>query len=293
MIYGCILNNRQGLPTVIGNRHLGGAGFLMDKMILEVLLHPPKSASHQPLATDTEIAIDRKDPFYYGPPKNKVWRHVRWYSWNKRHNKDKGSDKKDRGSDNNGRGSDNNGRGSDSNQLRVEREKEEKMMGVWNWTAVAAEGGVVSWSPPQTNVTKKMLIDHCITLQLGGNWCSYHSDWALYDCVMKEKMTVRDKIVINSIKLDKVMHQSRRFLPPGPSPVIGAVNDTDGTISPMGTSPSQQQQQQKFVRYIKDKVMHACIHAHLFLCSCTILTLTRMTHTHTPLSFSYTKPLAA
>ena len=35
--------------------------------------------------------------------------------------------------------------------------------------------------------SQKLLIEHCITLQLGGNWCSYHSDWALFDCVMKEK----------------------------------------------------------------------------------------------------------
>jgi len=121
-----------------------------------------------------------------------------------------------------------------------------------------------------------MLIEHCITLQLGGNWCSYHSDWALYDCVMKEKMFVPE-IVINSIKLDLVMHQSRMFLPPVPSPaVIGSFNDTD-TPSPMGKSPSQQEQQeqreqqQKFVRYIKDKVMHACTHTYSFVCVLPVL----------------------
>ena len=249
---------------MIGSRHLGGAGFLIDKMILEVLLQPPKSPSHQPLVTDTELAIDRKDPFYYGPPKNKVWRYVRQYTWTKGPNKDRGGDNKDRGRDNNsGSGS---SRGRVNNQLSAEEGGDDKM-GIWNWTV--AEGSVL-WTPSQTNFTKNTLIEHCITLQLGGNWCSYHSDWALYDCVMKEKMAVPE-IVINSIKLDMAMHQSRRFLPPmgltSPSPGLGAILDSSpvpGAVPIVGKSPSssesqeeqqQQQQQQKFVRYIKDKVM--------------------------------------
>ena len=230
----------------------------MDKMILEVLLQPPKSPSHQPLVTDTELAIDRKDPFYYGPPKNKVWRYVRWYTWAKGPNKDRGRD------NNSGSGS---SRGSVNNRLSAEGGGDEKMA-VWNWTI--AEGRVL-WTPPQTNFTKNTLIEHCITLQLGGNWCSYHSDWALYDCVMKEKMSIPE-MVINSIKLDMAMHQSRRFLPPmgetssgpSPSPGLGAILDSSpvsGAVPVVGKSPSsesqeeQQQQQQKFVRYVKDKVM--------------------------------------
>ena len=111
---------------MIGSRHLGGAGFLMDKMILEVLLQPPKSASHQPLVTDTELAIDRKDPFYYGPPKNKVWRYVRWYTWAKGPNKDRGSDdNKVKGRDNNSRSGSNKGRVN--NQLSAEGGGDEKM----------------------------------------------------------------------------------------------------------------------------------------------------------------------
>ena len=110
-------------------------------------------------------------------------------------------------------------------------------MGIWNWTV--AEGSVL-WTPSQTNFTKNTLIEHCITLQLGGNWCSYHSDWALYDCVMKEKMAVPE-IVINSIKLDMAMHQSRRFLPPmgltSPSPGLGAILDSSPVSGAAGSLP--------------------------------------------------------